>query len=117
MQNFTFEEARELLPDVLATIDELIVVRSDLVVASHAAPRAALADLKAMEAQLAHLVDRLSGLGLQVKGWAPVLVDFPMRHDGRQILLCLLEGERELLWYHDAEHGFAGRRRLSELDL
>jgi hypothetical protein len=54
---------------------------------------------------------------VQVKGFAPLLLDFPMRHDGRDLLLCWLEGERELAWYHDVAHGFPGRRPLSDLDL
>jgi hypothetical protein len=28
------------------------------------------------------------------------------------VLLCWLEGERELAWYHKAEFGFAGRRLI-----
>jgi hypothetical protein len=54
---------------------------------------------------------------VQVKGFAPLLLDFPMSHDGRDLLLCWLEGERELAWYHDVAHGFPGRRPLSDLDL
>jgi hypothetical protein len=26
------------------------------------------------------------------------------------VLMCWLEGEQELCWYHDARYGFAGRR-------
>ena len=65
---------------------------------------------------MSELADRLQAMGLQIKGFAPLLLDFPMRHDGREILLCWLEGERELGWYHDAELGFAGRRPLTDLD-
>ena len=48
------------------------------------------------------------GLDVQLKGWAPLLVDIPVEHDGRVVLLCLLEGDRELGWYHEVDHGFPG---------
>jgi hypothetical protein len=114
---FTIDEARSLLPDVQGLAGEIIEVRADLAEASLPEPLLAVpvADRKALEARLADLLDRLTGLGLQVKGWAPLLVDFPMRHGDRIILLCWLEGEAELAWYHDAECGFAGRRPLDRL--
>ena len=31
--------------------------------------------------------------------------------DGEPVLLCWLEGEAQLGWYHKADHGFAGRHR------
>jgi hypothetical protein len=41
-----------------------------------------------------------------------VLVDFPAVIDGHDVLLCWLEGEPDLGWYHPTELGFPGRRRL-----
>jgi hypothetical protein len=115
---FTIDEARTLLPDVQALAAEIIEVRADLAEASLLPDPplpVPIADRKAMEARLADLLDRLAGLGLQVKGWAPLLVDFPMRHGDRVVLLCWLEGEPALTWYHDADCGFAGRRPLDRL--
>ena len=120
-KHFTLDEALELMPDVLSEVDELVEIRGRLTVAmyEHQAGNesVSLADVKADEARMSELLDGFRGKGLQVKGWAPVLLDFPMHHEGREVLLCLLEGERSLEWYHDAEHGFAGRRRISELGL
>jgi hypothetical protein len=117
---FTLDEARDALPSLLEIADELIPARAVLTAATHAhragAPTMALADLKGLEARVGELTDRLQGLGVQVKGLAPLLVDFPMLHDGRVVLLCWLEGDTELAWYHDAELGFAGRRPLTDLD-
>lgn len=73
-----------------------------------------LADIKGHEARLAELLDSLRADGLEVKGWAPLLVDFPSSQGGKDVLLCWLEGETELGWYHDPALGFAGRRRLPE---
>jgi hypothetical protein len=34
--------------------------------------------------------------------------------DGVPVLLCWLEGDEELAWYHRADLGFLGRRRLPD---
>jgi hypothetical protein len=119
-RQFTVAEARDLLPEVLAIADEIVPLRAELAAATRGQqagePTLALADLKGLEARMSELSDRLQAMGLQIKGFAPLLLDFPMVHDGRQILLCWLEGERTLDWYHDAELGFAGRRPLTDLD-
>lgn len=119
-RTFSLEEARALLPDIIATAEEIIPLRAELVAAARAQregdPEVNLADIKAMEAQLSDLLDRLGGLGLEVKGWAPMLVDVPVTIAGREVLVCWLEGDRGLDWYHDRDDGFAGRRPLDELE-
>ena len=77
----------------------------------------ALPELKGLEARLADLLDQIMALEVQLKGWAPLLVDIVVEHEGRQVLFCLLEGDREVRWYHEADHGFPGRRPLSHLGL
>ena len=52
--------------------------------------------------------------GAELKGLAPLLVDFPADLDGVPVLLCWLEGDRELAWYHRDDLGFAGRRPLGD---
>lgn len=98
--------------------EELIPLRADL--AEGAAQQRGggdveLPELKAKEARLSELLDWFPDQGIQVKGWAPLLIDFPHRAGGRDLLLCWLEGEDGLDWYHDVAHGFAGRRPITEL--
>jgi hypothetical protein len=116
---FTIPEARALLPEVQAAADRLIDLRARLTQAVHdqqsGDPTVTLADVKGLEAAMSEVIDSITAHDIQVKGFAPLLVDFPMQHDGRVLLLCWLEGETELAWYHDADHGFAGRRRISDL--
>lgn len=50
--------------------------------------------------------------GIIVRDLGRGLVDFPARHRGRTVLLCWVEGEEDLGWWHEPEAGFAGRRRL-----
>jgi hypothetical protein len=117
VQVFTPDEARQVAAVVVELGDELVEVRAELTEHRAGAAEGALAELKGLEARLADLLDRIVELGVQLKGWAPLLVDIPVEHDGRVVLLCLLEGDRQLGWYHEPEHGFAGRRPIADLGL
>lgn len=117
-RTFTLAEARALLPEVLEQSDALVSVRADLAERVHAHNRGdhgPLAEVKALEARMSELLDWFPARGIQVKGYAPLLIDFPASQDGRDILLCWLEGEPELAWYHDPALGFMGRRPLTDL--
>lgn len=115
---FTLAEAQHLMPEVLARADELVEVRARLVevqsalAAGEPSPLGGLPEAKGYQAQLSELIGWFTAEGLELKGIAPLLLDFPSELDGEPVLLCWLEGERELGWYHKLAHGFAGRRRL-----
>jgi hypothetical protein len=117
-RTFTLAEARDLMPDVLTRADELIESRANLVelqaalAAGDTSPLGGLPEAKGYQAQLSELVSWFTAAGLEVKGIAPLLLDFPAELGSQPVLLCWLEGERELAWYHQAAYGFAGRRRL-----
>jgi hypothetical protein len=116
---FTLDEARALLPEVRRHADELISVRADLAELAaalrhgRASPLGGLPEAKALEARVHELLGWFGSEGIEVKGFAPLLVDFPSELDGEPVLLCWLEGEAELGWYHRPEYGFAGRRPLA----
>jgi hypothetical protein len=116
---FDVYEARDLLPEVRRRVDALIEVRADLAELSvdlHRVGSSALgglAEMKALQARLDHMLEWFSEQGIEIKGIAPVLVDFPAEFDGESVRLCWLEGETELSWYHRSDLGLAGRRRLS----
>ena len=116
---FTVPEARSELARLRPVLDEIVVVRADMVELSAAltpggAPTAlgGLPARKAAEARLNELMTEVQETGADLKGVAPLLVDFPADLDGVPVLLCWLEGEAELAWYHRLDLGFAGRRRL-----
>jgi len=117
-RTFTLEEARSLLPELHSRAEQVITVRADLIELAgdlaHGTPSAlgGRAEAKALEARLDDLLSWFRGQGIEVKGWAPLLLDFPGEVDGEPALLCWLEGDTGLEWYHRPEHGFAGRRRL-----
>ena len=114
---FTVATARALLPQLLERADTIVSLRADLADAQAALarglqPDGGLAQVKAVEAHLQEAVDWFSASGIELKGIAPLVADFPGELDGEPVLLCWLEGERELGWYHPATTGFMGRRRL-----
>lgn len=121
MDLFTLAEARDLMPEVRERAARYIDLRADFAEAG-AAVRAGdqvrtggLPELKSLEARLHEELEWFRSKDIQVKGVAPLLIDFPALADGREILLCWLEGERELAWYHPVELGFMGRRRIDDL--
>ena len=119
MALFTVAEARAEIVRLLPVLEEIVALRGDAaelaaVQAASAAPSTlgGLPELKAAQARLDELVTRVQDSGADLKGLAPLLVDFPSEIDGVPVLLCWLEGDVALGWYHRADLGFAGRRRL-----
>ena len=117
-RTFSLEEARRTLAEVRPALDEVVEVRAELATKAHAHNRGddvAIPDIKALEARMGELLDGCRARGVQVKGYAPLLLDFPSEVGGRTVLLCWLEGEDELAWWHETATGFMGRRRLRDL--
>ncbi len=115
---FTLEQARSELAALLPVLAEIVTVRADVVELAASlngeepSPLGGLPEWKAAEARLNDLMTRVQETGVELKSLAPLLVDYPADLDGVPVLLCWLEGEPELLWYHRLDLGFAGRRRL-----
>lgn len=112
----TLEEARDRLAALRPSIDELIRLRADLaelradLAEAGISPLGGMAEAKAYEARIFSLLEDISSGDVQVKGYAPVLLDFPGLRDGREVLWCWLEGDADINWYHRSDCGFPGRR-------
>jgi arsenite methyltransferase len=116
---FTVAEARDELRKLRPVLDELVSLRADaaeLTAATAPGGRPSelggLPELKAAKARLDELLSTVQETGAELKGFAPLLVDFPGELDGEPVLLCWLEGDEELSWYHRLDLGFPGRRRI-----
>ncbi|MFI6757855.1 hypothetical protein BDK92_1528 [Micromonospora pisi] len=113
---FTLAQARYLVATLRPRIDELISIRADLaelradLSGGGLSPLGGMPELKALEARLHGILDEFNEHDIQVKGFAPVLLDFAGEREGRQVLWCWLEGDDEVRWYHRVECGFPGRR-------
>ncbi|NGY60817.1 DUF2203 domain-containing protein [Lentzea sp. NEAU-D13] len=113
MDLFTLDEAKAELARLLPVLDEIVRLRADAAeLGAGSSSLGGLPEFKAAQARLDELLESVQKTGAELKGFAPLLVDFPSSMDGVPVLLCWLEGDRELGWYHRADLGFAGRRRL-----
>jgi hypothetical protein len=119
MELFTVAAARAEIARLRPVLEDLVAVRADaaeLAAALNAGrgptQLGGIPELKAAQARLDEMLEEVNQAGAELKGLAPLLVDFPAELDGVPVLLCWLEGEPELAWYHRRDLGFAGRRRL-----
>jgi hypothetical protein len=121
---FTYDEAAALLPEARRRVAELAGHVTQLEgVARRVASQPALGDVaeaKALEARVDGDLDWFRARGVQVKGLAPALLDFPAsaRFEGEplEVLLCWREGETAIAWYHPAGTGFAARAPVAQLE-
>jgi hypothetical protein len=116
---FSVPEAREELARLMPVLTEIVTIRADaaelaasLQEGGRPTGLGGLPELKAAQARLDDLMTTVQQTGAELKGFAPLLVDFPSELDGVPVLLCWLEGDEGLDWYHRADLGFAGRRPL-----
>jgi hypothetical protein len=112
------DEARERLRKLRPRLDAIVEVRADLAElradlgAVGRSARGGIAEVKAFEARLYAELEAIAQSGTQVKGYAPLLLDFPGERDNVRVLWCWLEGDDDIDWYHREDCGFAGRRRV-----
>ncbi len=58
------------------------------------------------------LVERVAGLGVEVKDLELGLVDFLSERDGRDVYLCWKLGEERVSFWHELNTGYASRQPL-----
>jgi hypothetical protein len=110
-------EARHRLSELRVHLDAVVEVRADLAELradlhhDETSALGGLAEAKAYEARLYAELEAIAETGADLKGWAPLLLDFPGERDGVDVLWCWLEGEPDIVWYHRVDCGFPGRRR------
>jgi hypothetical protein len=122
-ETFTVAQANRRLPlvrrivaDIHAAYPALEAKRRE----AGAAGSASAARLSALRREVDLEAERIAGfvreleqLGCSFKGFEEGLVDFPAELDGRTICLCWRLGEDRIAWWHEADRGFAGRKRLT----
>jgi len=122
---FTPDEANELLPELmgrLATIGGHIREARQLAQKVPAAGASDMesvvrAELQRLHGEIEGLLDQIRATGVQVKGVAPGLLDFPALRNGYEVLLCWREGELRVENWHLLHTGFAGRQKVDHDDL
>jgi hypothetical protein len=64
--------------------------------------------------RLNELVHQILATGAQIKDLSAGLLDFPAWRTDHEVLLCWKHGEQEILFWHETDGGFAGRRPIAE---
>jgi hypothetical protein len=116
---FTVDQANACLPLVRSIVADM--VQLDQLTQGRKSPKGSVysEELDQMEEELEKDLERLNGyagelleLGVEPKGAAEGLVDFPCLIEGRLSYLCWQSHAPEILFWHDLESGFAGRQPL-----
>jgi hypothetical protein len=58
------------------------------------------------------LMSKIEEMGCELKGIREGLIDFPSLREGREVYLCWRMPEKEILFWHDLNEGFAGRKSI-----
>ena len=112
---FTAKQANQMLPLVRKIVDDILEcgqrIRSLSVETEK--PEEDPGINRLMD-RLDALFDELEALGCFYKDWnfSLGLVDFPSQISGRDVFLCWRNDEKEVLYYHEVESGFVGRRLI-----
>ena len=124
MKVFTLREARNLLVKIKPIVEDIRQKREslnelyqELIAQEDELERMYLkTKIKELEAQIRRHFARIEELGGVIKGLDPILIDFLSEHEGRYIWLCWKEGEETIMYWHELNEGFAGRRPVEELE-
>ena len=107
MRHWTLDEATAALPDVRTKVQRLRQLLSARPTANGQGTR--------LDADIAALVAELDADGIIVRDPERGLIDFPARSaSGETYLLCWLDGEDAIEWWHWPDAGFAGRTPITE---
>ncbi len=123
-KHFTPAEANQALPQVRALVIEVMQARKAIIkaqpelwpvleksIGNGGSKKAGelLHEFRRVENGMQGLHD----IGCVLKDMSIGLVDFPTLHDGREALLCWKYDEPAVLFWHDLQSGYSGRKRLS----
>ncbi len=113
---FTPEEARRTLPlvrqivkDILETTREMRLIAEEISGAVEDDPR-----IQKMAENVNHFLTELEEIGCFYKdsNFTIGLVDFPSIIDDKEVFLCWRSDEDNILYYHDINAGYTGRKPI-----
>jgi hypothetical protein len=124
MKVFDLDTARETLVVIKPIVEEINAKRMELTEAyerlqeeQDLLERMYLeSHIKNLEALIDSLFRKIEALGGVIKGIDPILVDFLSFHKNRYIWLCWKEDEDTIMYWHELNEGFAGRKPISLLE-
>lgn len=122
---FTLAEANRSLPLVARVVRDIVNTHERAAqlqakieeVSSNAREAAAVqGQLEMALENLQEYVDELLSIGVELKDYESGLIDFPGRHQGRDVYLCWKPGEDRIEYWHELHTGFAGRQAVDTLE-
>ncbi len=130
-KRFTREQAEELLPYVAPLLfqmrelqrqrDELQAQGAELAQKSrgngHGVDNEAgkvRREIEEAGTQINELIEKVQGMGIELKDVEAGLIDFRSTREGREVYLCWKLGEDHVSHWHELDSGFAGREPLEE---
>jgi hypothetical protein len=124
MKVFDLDTARETLVIIKPIVEEINSKRMELTEAyerlqeeQDPLERMYLeSHIKDLEASIDSLFRKIEALGGVIKGIDPILVDFLSFHKNRYIWLCWKEDEDTIMYWHELNEGFAGRKPITLLE-
>ena len=124
MKVFDLDTARETLVVIKPMVEEVNAKRMELTEAyerlqeeQDPLERMYLeSHIKDLEALIDSLFRKIEALGGVIKGIDPILVDFLSFHKNRYIWLCWKEDEDTIMYWHELNEGFAGRKPITLLE-
>jgi len=60
-------------------------------------------------------IEEIEGAGCIIKDLEIGIIDFYSRFDGREIFLCWRLGEKKIMFWHEVDSGYAGRKPIIDL--
>jgi hypothetical protein len=114
VKHFTPQEATQTLPLVKKIVEDILKIGQRMRSISFENKEDGEAELTRLMDQLDELFDEMEELGCSYKDWnfSAGLVDFPSFIEGREVYLCWRSDEPEILYYHELDAGFNGRKAI-----
>ena len=118
---FTPSEAKKTLPlvrkivkDILDTSREMRLIADEIGGKVENDPR-----IQKLADNVESFMKELEEIGCFFKDWnfSIGLVDFPATIDGKEVFLCWRTDEDDIMYYHEMETGFAGRKLIPPEEL
>jgi len=124
MKVFDLDTARETLVVIKPIVEEINAKRMELTEAyerlqeeQDPLERMYLeSHMKDLDAAIDSFFRKIEALGGVIKGIDPILVDFLSFHKNRYIWLCWKEDEDTIMYWHELNEGFVGRKPITLLE-
>lgn len=123
MKVFDLDSAREALVLIKPLVEAINIKRQELhaLIDAMEEERDPLermymdTQIREIEQEIQKYFKRIEALGGVIKGIDPILVDFLGFYENRYIWYCWKEDEDTIMYWHEMDEGFAGRKPVSLL--